>query len=502
MTLPETQPTPATDPKADPQGSYEVLVIGAGQAGLTLGYYLRQAGVRFLIVDAADQVGSAWAQRWDSLVLFTPRRYNAMPGLSFNGDLDQEPTRDEVIDYLHRYATEFDLPIQLNSTVTALHHADGRYVAELATGTIQADQVVVATGPFQRPRVPDFASSVASDVYQIHSSGYRRPSDLPPGRVVVVGGGNTGYQIAEELAADHRCRPRGGLTAASAAATAARAADLLVAHQARMQRITIDSRLGRRLRERETLIGSSPAKAKRQGITLKPRALEASGRVVRFADGTSVEADAIIWATGYRVRLLLDPTPIVDEQGRLRHRRGVTDQPGLYFLGLQWQHTRGSALLGLRQRRRPIHRPAHHCQQESKPSQPLIHGNVPPPERFSGPRIASQLVRRQARLLGTLLVLIIAGLAADLFAQRGFESAAAATPIAADTAKVSRASGSYQRGETKHVVEPTLRQPQAPAWRAESGPACVFPLMTIPGETRGPSWPDLQTATVLSMPKP
>ena len=203
MTLPETQPTPATDPKVDPQGSYDVLVIGAGQAGLTLGYYLRQAGVRFLIVDAADQVGSAWAQRWDSLVLFTPRRYNAMPGLSFNGDPDQEPTRDEVIAYLHRYATEFDLPVQLNSAVTALHHADGRYVAELPTGTIHADHVVVATGPFQRPRIPDFASSVPSDVYQIHSSGYRRPSDLPPGRVVVVGGGNTGYQIAEELAADH-----------------------------------------------------------------------------------------------------------------------------------------------------------------------------------------------------------------------------------------------------------------------------------------------------------
>ncbi len=347
MTLPETQPTPATAPKADPQGSYEVLVIGAGQAGLTLGYYLRQAGVRFLIVDAADQVGSAWAQRWDSLVLFTPRRYNAMPGLSFNGDLDHEPTRDEVIAYLHRYATEFDLPVQLNSAVTALHQADGRYVAELPTGTIHADQVVVATGPFQRPLIPDLASSVASDVYQIHSSGYRRPSDLPPGRVVVVGGGNTGYQIAEELAADR----------AVVLAVGSRQPPLprrLLGRQIfwwltklRMQRITIDSRLGRRLRERETLIGSSPAKAKRQGITLKPRALEAAGRVVRFADGTSVEADAIIWATGFQSDYSWIRLPIADQQGHLRHRRGVTEQPGLYLLGLQWQHTRGSALLGL-----------------------------------------------------------------------------------------------------------------------------------------------------------
>jgi putative flavoprotein involved in K+ transport len=347
MTLPETQPSPATAHKADPQGGYDVLVIGAGQAGLTLGYYLRQAGVRFLIVDAADQVGSAWAQRWDSLVLFTPRRYNAMPGLSLNGDPDQEPTRDEVIAYLHRYATEFDLPIQLNSAVTALHHADGRYVAELPTETIQADHVVIATGPFQRPRIPDFASSVDSDVYQIHSSGYRRSSDLPPGRVVVVGGGNTGYQIAEELAADHEV----------ILAVGSRQTPLplrLLGRQIfwwlttlRMQRLTIDSRLGRRLRERETLIGSSPAKAKRQGVTLKPRALEASGRVVRFADGTSVEADGIIWATGYESDYSWIRLPIADEQGRLRHRRGVTEHPGLYFLGLQWQHTRGSALLGL-----------------------------------------------------------------------------------------------------------------------------------------------------------
>ena len=125
----------STDPsdgtQADPQGSYDVLVIGAGQAGLTVGYYLRQAGVRFLIVDAADQVGSAWGKRWDSLVLFTPRRYNAMPGLSFNGDPDQEPTRDEVIAYLDRYATELDLPVELTAGSSRLDHRQGRYAAEL-----------------------------------------------------------------------------------------------------------------------------------------------------------------------------------------------------------------------------------------------------------------------------------------------------------------------------------------------------------------------------------
>ena len=323
-----------------------MLVVGAGQTGLTVGYYLRQAGVRFLIVDAADQVGSAWARRWDSLVLFTPRRYNALPGLPFDGDPDREPTRDEVIQYLHRYATELDLPVELNSWVTALDHGNGRYAAELPGRTILADEVIVATGPFQQPRIPAFASAVGSDVYQAHSTGYRRPSDLPPGRVVVVGGGNTGYQIAEELAADHEV----------VLAVGSRQTPLPLRLLGRqifwwltklgMQRVSVESRLGRRLSERETLIGSSPRKAKRLGITLKPRAMDGSGSTVRFADGTKTDTNAIIWATGYRSDCSWIRLPVVDERGLIRHRRGVTDQPGLYFLGLQWQHTRGSALLG------------------------------------------------------------------------------------------------------------------------------------------------------------
>ena len=113
MTSTISQPTSSREPGGKPDGSYDVLVVGAGQAGLTVGYYLKQAGLRFLIVDAADNVGSAWRQRWESLVLFTPRRYNAMPGLPFDGHPDQEPTRDEVIDYLDRYATELDLPVEL-----------------------------------------------------------------------------------------------------------------------------------------------------------------------------------------------------------------------------------------------------------------------------------------------------------------------------------------------------------------------------------------------------
>jgi putative flavoprotein involved in K+ transport len=345
MTVGDVEPTAVREPGVS-DNSYDVLVIGAGQAGLTVGYYLKQAGLRFLIVDAAEQVGSAWMLRWESLVLFTPRRYNAMPGLSFDGDPDREPTRDEVIDYLHRYATTLDLPVELNSRVSALDRREGRYAADLPGRTILADRVIVATGPFQQPRIPPFAASLASDVYQAHSTGYRRPGDVPPGRVVVVGGGNTGYQIAEELAADRDV----------VLAVGSRQTPLPLRLLGRqifwwltklgVLGIAVESRLGRRLRERDTLIGSSPSKAKRLGIDLKPRAVDASGRTVRFADGTMTDADAIIWATGYESDYSWIRLAVMDDQGRVRHRRGVSDHPGLYFLGLQWQYTRGSALLG------------------------------------------------------------------------------------------------------------------------------------------------------------
>ena len=187
----------------DAREQLDVIVIGAGQAGLAIGYYLARQGRRFAILEAADAVGSAWRTRWDSLVLFTARRYDALPGLAFPGDPDGHPTRDEVIAYLETYASTFALPVQLGSPVRSLAVSDGRFVAELDGRAVEAAQVVVATGPFQVPNVPAVAGDLAPELYQVHSTGYTRPSDLPDGTVVVVGGGNTGYQIAKELSSSH-----------------------------------------------------------------------------------------------------------------------------------------------------------------------------------------------------------------------------------------------------------------------------------------------------------
>ena len=184
------------------QDRYDVAVIGAGQAGLTMGYELARQRRRFIILDTADSVGAAWRTRWDSLTLFTPRRYDSLPGLEFPGDPDGYPGRDEVIAYLESYADTHDLPVQLGSEVRSVRSENDRFRLELANEVFEADQVVVATGPFQVPSVPALAADLDPAVFQTHSVGYRNPGELPDGPVLVVGGGNTGFQIAEELAAD------------------------------------------------------------------------------------------------------------------------------------------------------------------------------------------------------------------------------------------------------------------------------------------------------------
>jgi putative flavoprotein involved in K+ transport len=326
---------------------FEVVVIGGGQAGLAMGHYLRQQGRRFVILERGDSIAPAWRERWDSLKLFTPRGYSSLPGLPFPGDPDDYPSRDEVIGYLERYAETFELPIELNSQVRRLSHEGGRFVLDGDGQRVTADQVVVATGPFQTPYVPKLADELDSGVWQAHSTGYRRPDDVPEGRVLVVGGGNTGFQIAKELSVTHKVILSVGTHQKPLPQRVARRDLFWWLTKTGLIHKTVESRLGQRLKDRDTLIGSSPRQiTRRYGVELKPRATAVAGRTVRTDDGNEVPVDAVIWATGYRPDYSWIDLPIVDENGRLRHRRGVTDVPGLLFLGLTWQWTRGSALIG------------------------------------------------------------------------------------------------------------------------------------------------------------
>jgi putative flavoprotein involved in K+ transport len=325
----------------------EVIVVGGGQAGLAIGYLLAQQGRQFTILEAADTPAAAWRERWDSLRLFTPVRYDSLPGRPFPGDPDSYPGRDDVAGYLTDYARDFELPVELDSRVRAVRLGDGGYVVELDDRTYTAAQVVIATGPFQVPRVPAMAERLDPDIVQFHSTKYRGPQDVPDGPVLVVGGGNTGYQIAEELAHTNEVHLSIGARQTPLPQRILGRDLFRYLEATRLMRKNVESRIGQRMQYRETLIGSSPRAARRRhGIQLRGRADDVSGREMRFSDGSTLNPGAVIWATGFVLDHSFVQIPVFDTDGRLVHRRGVTASPGLYFLGLPWQYTRGSALLG------------------------------------------------------------------------------------------------------------------------------------------------------------
>ena len=325
----------------------DVAVVGGGQAGLAIGWHLAQQGRRFVVLEAGAELGHVWRDRWDTLKLFTPAQHDALPGMAFPAPADTYPTKDPVADYLRDYARAFELPVRLNARVTELRRLkDGRFELRTTSDIFRARQVVVATGPFQVPFIPGAAKGLDVSVTQVHSAAYRNHRQLPDGPVLVVGGGNSGFQIAEELAAS-------------------RQVDLSVAERAPMLpqrlagkdlfwwlgrlgllRVTVDSRLGRRASRREFIIGTNKRRLRKAGVRFRPRLADAQGRTVRFADGSALDVSTVVWATGYRSDYGWVSIPGVVDNGRVVHRRGVTDIPGLYFLGLSWQHTRGSALLG------------------------------------------------------------------------------------------------------------------------------------------------------------
>ena len=323
----------------------EVVVVGGGQAGLAIGHFLAEQGRDFVILEAASEPAAMWRERWDSLVLFTPVRNDSLPGKPFPGDPDHYPTRDEVVAYLEDYAR--DLPVELNSRVTAVRHAGDGYVIEVdGRRRHEADQVVVATGPFQVPVVPEVANRLDPGVVQLHSTEYRSPGALPAGTTLVVGGGNTGFQIAEELAGTREVHLAVG-SRQTPLPQRIFGRDLFRYLEALgLMRKSVETRIGSRMQHRETLIGSSPRGIRRRGVRVHSRAVDAAGHEVTFSDGERLPVDAVVWATGFRVDHSWIDAPVFDESGRAQHRRGVTDVPGLYFLGLQWQYTRGSALLG------------------------------------------------------------------------------------------------------------------------------------------------------------
>jgi len=329
------------------EGLLDVVVVGGSQAGLAMAWHLTRRGLRFVVLEAGPEIGHTWRSRWDSLTLFTPAQHDALPGMPFPGRPDTYPTKDPVADYLQDYAAAFNLPVRLNARVSHLSKTAEGFEIGTQADVFRARQVVAAAGPFQTPFIPPAAQRLDGAVTQLHSAGYRNPQALPAGPALVVGGGNSGFQIAEELAAAGRRVDLSIATKQPVLPQRLAGKDLFwwLTHLGLM-RVSTESRLGRRMSSRDFIIGSSRRRLQKKGVRFRPRLTGAGGRTAQFADGGTLDAGVVIWATGYRPDYSWIDIPDVVQDGQVTHRRGVTEVPGVYFLGLTWQHTRGSALLG------------------------------------------------------------------------------------------------------------------------------------------------------------
>jgi putative flavoprotein involved in K+ transport len=342
---------PQHDPIPPRIERFEAIVVGGGQAGLAVAYHLARRGVDFCVLSDEVRVGDNWRRRWDSLRLFTPARYSGLPGMPFPAPPAHLADKDEVADYLERYAARFELPIRLGTRVTRASFDGERYQVAVSGGAhgIETENLIVATGAFQRPLVPAVAARLAGDIHQLHSSEYRNPLDLPRGPVLVVGAGNSGAQIALELAQSRKAWLAGRNTGHLPRRILGR--DVFDWIWPIFRRATLDTRLGRRMRAStrqggDALIGIPERELVGAGLTRVGRVEGERGGLPVCGDRV-LEPRVIVWCTGYRPDYSWIDAPVFGETGLPRHERGVcAEAPGLFFTGLRFQYRITSSLIG------------------------------------------------------------------------------------------------------------------------------------------------------------
>ena len=351
---------------------FETVIIGGGQAGLSVGYHLKKQGHPFVILDANERIGDSWRKRWDSLRLFTPARLNGLPGWPSPAPAWSFPTKDEMADYLEGYATRFDLPVRTGVRVDRLFREGGRFVVISGDRWFEAENVVVASGGFQSARVPAFAHELDPSTVQLHSSEYRNPSQLQDGDVLVVGAGNSGADIALELSRTHRTWLSGKYPGSEPTRPGSMWDRLLtpMIWFVASQILNVKTPIGRKLRPKVLKMGAPLARVKPKdiaaaGIERVPRTVGVRHGSPVLEDGRVMDVSNVIWCTGFRPDFGWIELSIFGEDGEPVHDRGVVgSEPGLYFVGLFFLSALTSSLVG------GVGRDAEHIAKHITPREP------------------------------------------------------------------------------------------------------------------------------------
>ena len=305
-----------------------VLIIGAGQSGLTIASYLKEAGIPFLLVDQSKRIGDSWRNRYDSLSLLTPLVEDSLPGMSLNGDPMSFPTKDEMADYLEQYARHFSFPINLNTRVIKLSKENDLFTIKTNKGQYMAKEVIVATGPFQRPFIPNIPDAVPRRIFQIHSQQYKNTRQIPKGRVLVVGAGNSGAQIAMELANTHdvTLSTKRKLIFSSKY-------DFLYRVIAKVFKVEAVRKIVDAFTVRKVFVADLEELIKSKKIVLKQELKKIEDGKFFFKDKSSAEFDVVVWATGFQFDYSwITLKNAFNKQGDVLHKNGASFIPGLYFV--------------------------------------------------------------------------------------------------------------------------------------------------------------------------
>jgi putative flavoprotein involved in K+ transport len=335
--------------------NYDTIIIGGGQAGLATGYYLKQQKRDFIILDAHERIGDSWRKRWDSLRLFTPAWHNGLPGMPFPAPARSCPTKDEMADYLEAYAARFALPVRTGVRVTWVSKEGNGFIVVANGQRFQAGNVVVAMSNYQVPKTPAFASELDPAIVQLHAGQYRGPSQLRDGDVLVVGAGNSGAEIALEVANGRRTWLAGNSTGHvpfRIEGFFGRYVGVPLVMFAFRHLLSLNTPIGRKLRPKMRhhggpLVRTKPGDLASAGVERVPRVAGVRDGLPVLEDGRTLEAANVIWCTGFAPDFSWIALPIFQEDGYPREERGVVPSaPGLFFVGLAFQQAASSTLIG------------------------------------------------------------------------------------------------------------------------------------------------------------